>query len=38
MQDINLLSDAIQKEVAKVIIECYQKSEIYGVGQIASAD
>lgn len=38
MKDISLLSDEIQKEVAKVITECSQKSEVYGVAQITSAD
>lgn len=38
MKDINLFSDKIQKEVAKAITECPQKSEVSGAGQITSGD
>lgn len=38
MNNISLLSDETQKEVTKAILQCFQKSEVSGVGQITPGD
>lgn len=38
MNNISLLSGETQKQVIEAITQCFQKSEVSGIGQITSGD